>query len=677
MSNYCFKKKSHEAIEFITGNFPAGDFKLLVYRPGNSSLYQPKTCEVKSIEKKAGVHEIVFLEKHQNITAILNLTEQPDQLVGRIVLKGTGCLIARLLWELPPQETAFNFVPAFMYGDNKGGNCASATYPRLDGCPGNFTTPWEANEWEIRTDRSSHGFTSLLCTDRGFAIGGRDVCFFSNDNAVAEKTGLSTSKKKSPQLSFSLGFINRPYTYSLITGRNCISRCEGYLNLDKGDVESEIFILTPAITCRQDGLNKLLRSSYEILHTPQEINQQIKPAINDIAEALIEYGYCFQARNFYTTFHEDNTGLVGDDFSSAWAGGAQVALPLLLAGYRLEKRDWIEISQNVLDNLAENALSEKSCLFYENYNLTKNQWNVHGWWYGCFDKAGHSAYVNGQLCYYLLQGYLLEKENGHTRSRWVNSVQTVLDHVLSCRSAESRFGYTYNPEDGTILDEVGFCGVWFIPALACLYEITGSDKYLQGAVEAMNAYRTDVENFEVFGTPHDTFKSPDQEGILGWVQAAKILHQLTGGQRYVDDLLLGLNYEFSWKFAYDVTNEVEPLKSLNWASTGGSVTSVNNSHIHPMGSAILPAIRYAAEITRDPYLQSRLDDTLNWTLKAYQHYDGEYGWGRKGMINERFCYTDSLLIERFADGSPASTWFCGHSWASGSVLEGLAGLISD
>jgi hypothetical protein len=57
------------------------------------------------------------------------------------------------------------------------------------------------------------------------------------------------------------------------------------------------------------------------------------------------------------------------------------------------------------------------------------------------------------------------------------------------------------------------------------------------------------------------------------------------------------------------------------------------------------------------------------------HYDGEYGWGKKGLINERFCYTDSLLSERFADGTPSATWFCGHPWASGSVLEGLTGKI--
>ena len=29
----------------------------------------------------------------------------------------------------------------------------------------------------------------------------------------------------------------------------------------------------------------------------------------------------------------------------------------------------------------------------------------------------------------------------------------------------------------------------------------------------------------------------------------------------------------------------------------------------------------------------------------------------------------------FDDGSPAATWFCGHCWASASVLEGLAGAV--
>ena len=62
-------------------------------------------------------------------------------------------------------------------------------------------------------------------------------------------------------------------------------------------------------------------------------------------------------------------------------------------------------------------------------------------------------------------------------------------------------------------------------------------------------------------------KALTKKGILAWIEAARILHETTSDERYLKDLLLGLDYEFSWKFAYNVVNEVEPLKSLDWCST--------------------------------------------------------------------------------------------------------------
>ena len=91
--------------------------------------------------------------------------------------------------------------------------------------------------------------------------------------------------------------------------------------------------------------------------------------------------------------------------------------------------------------------------------------------------------------------------------------------------------------------------------------------------------------------------------------------------------------------------------------------------------AIIDEILYAAKETADEYLWSRLGDTIRWSTTVYLKHDGHYGWGKRGMINERFCYTDSLLLERFEDGAPASTWFCGHPWASGSILEGLVAAV--
>ena len=35
--------------------------------------------------------------------------------------------------------------------------------------------------------------------------------------------------------------------------------------------------------------------------------------------------------------------------------------------------------------------------------------------------------------------------------------------------------------------------------------------------------------------------------------------------------------------------------------------------------------------------------------------------------------SQGLVVERYEDGSPASTWFALIPWAGGSMIEGLAG----
>ncbi len=70
-----------------------------------------------------------------------------------------------------------------------------------------------------------------------------------------------------------------------------------------------------------------------------------------------------------------------------------------------------------------------------------------------------------------------------------------------------------------------------------------------------------------------------------------------------------------------------------------------------------------------------MKDTLYWGLQSYNTYDGEFGYGKKGWMSERFCHSDGLLIEKYEDGSPASMWFCFLPWGASNVLEGMCGDI--
>jgi len=676
MTRVLMKQKDANTIEVNLNSKQMGLVKILIFRPGHNNFYLPCQCDICGVNNSDGEIRCEFGSAQEQVSGLLELTKHPYGYAGIVKVWGKGHAIVRLVWELSNEDVWRFFVPGFMYDNNEGGRCPDAMYPQLlNGHKLDRTKPWIADEWLVRADRSSHCFASAIGQKYSCAIGGKDVCLYA-DGTVAEKNGIGIGSCGLPRLSFSLGFSNVPFTYSVLAGQNYISRPEGFVNLDKGQAISEFNLFVLESESYHAGAARLLRANYVCCHGAIICDDDIKAAVNDIADALIKYGYSKKAQNFFVTIHEDrNKDHGSDNFSSGWAGGIQVAFPLLRAGYQFKNRQWIDCADSMISNLAQNAISSKSGMFYENYDLSKNTWNIHGWWCGAMNEIGHSGYVNGQVCYYMLKAYQLEEENGVKQQLWYDRAKSVLDHVAAVQGDRGQFGYTYRESDGTILDQDGFAGCWFVPAFATLYQISGEKRYLETAERAMTFYRRFVEAFDIYGCPHDAYKSPDQEGIIAWIKAAQILHTVTHNESYLRDLLIGLDYEFSWRFAYNVHNEVEPLRSMGWLSRGGSITSVNNSHIHPMGSVIAESILYAAENTGDEYYWSRLIDTVHWALHAYLHYDGEYGWGKKGLINERFCYTDALLTERFADGTPAATWFCGHSWASGSVLEGLTGRI--
>lgn len=659
------------------GGRDVGSMRVDFYIPGNVGPFLPYACEIVRLDVAGGLVTAQWRHQARDVFVTLSLSEDDGLLSGSLAACGSGCVLIRLTWEMPNGTRGFPFVPGFMYGYNQGGLNPNATYPQLNSEPAEkFAQPWCSDAWYVRADRSTHGLAAVITDGFACAIGGRDVSRYPS-GVVAEKNGLVIKGTDPQAISFSLGFANIPFTYGASAGcRNYFGRTEGYVNLDKGAVKSDFFMLGFQHNRRHEAAARLLRESYELMHDSVTGCGDLDKGVDDVSGAIVEYLYSDRCRMFLTGWSavEEVTRQMDGQMSVGWVGGTSVAFPLLRAGRMRDCRKWIEAASLVMDNIAVNARSEKSGLFFENYDMTTGEWNARGWWYNYLEKPGHSGYVNGHACHYLLRAYMLESEYGVERIAWLDAARAVLDHVAEEQGDDGRFGYTYCEETGKILDGDGFSGCWFVPAFANLYRITREKRYLDIASNAMVFYRRYVEEFNVWGGPHDIHKSPDEEGILAFIEGARFLHEYTGDAVFLRDLTNGLDYEFSWKFSYNVVNEIEPLKSLNWCSTGGSVTSVNNSHIHPMGSQILEAMDYATRVTQDQYLIARLQDTLQWTLTSYAQYDGHYGWGKPGLINERFCYTDSLLLERWPDGSPASTWFLAHSWASGAVLEGLTGI---
>lgn len=168
----------------------------------------------------------------------------------------------------------------------------------------------------------------------------------------------------------------------------------------------------------------------------------------------------------------------------------------------------------------------------------------------------------------------------------------------------------------------------------------------------------------------DTWKAVDEEGNLAFVRGTRLLHELTGERQYLEDLEAGVGFEYLWRYAYPARPENPPIKE-GWNSCGGSVTSISNPHIHPMGVLIDDDLRYLAEATGDVYHRERAEDGLAWLMQCLELYPEKAGYGRYGMVSERFCPSDGLVTERYSDGRPYSSWFTFNLWATGNVMEAI------
>jgi hypothetical protein len=203
------------------------------------------------------------------------------------------------------------------------------------------------------------------------------------------------------------------------------------------------------------------------------------------------------------------------------------------------------------------------------------------------------------------------------------------------------------------------------------HDRTGDDRYLQSAVRAAEFYGRWVETLDVWGTPMDTYRGNDEEGVLALIRLARMLHERTGDSDHLDLLRLGAEYEFLWRYGYNARPEAEPLKSAPWTSCGGSVTSVSNPHIHPMGLLVAPDLRYLYQQTGDEHVRQRLEDSVTWACNCLEIRPAHTGFGRLGWTGERYCPSDGLLVQKYADGSRSSIEHGLNLWATGAFLEGL------
>lgn len=578
---------------------------------------------------------------------------------------------------MPGRQNYFHLIPACMFGDNNHAMAKPNEFPTLSAeiCDDRAAS----SRWDFRADRAAMP-VSMLCFDGGVAA--VSICPYSDHQTHPEGFARNGVFSELPdRCGVTVGYGNFPLTF--INKRNFGPPTEQLLSVAK--VSGCIFLLSGS---SRGIVHTVIRRLYRVLRHRPAFTRSPEIAMRGLAEAFatVNWQSAFQNYcNLKCAVPLDTALKPWRPLSEiGWTGGSVLAYPMLVTEKLLPEIKFPKRPTAILNDICA-VYNSVSGLFSDVsgpalVNLPNGarivSEGVNSWWSGFIPATmdRHCAYTNGQAAYYLLKSvHHALQADGAIQRRWVQAACRVLDTAVDLQRPDGAFGYLFSVTERKVVDWDGFAGCWFAAALVLAWKLTGKERYFTAATRGLAFYKPFVHALNCWGTPMDTWRSVDQEGVLAYIQACRYLFEFTGKDEYLEMLAAGAEYEFLWRYGYAVRPEFRPLAGSNWNSCGGSVTSASNPHIHPMGLVIGEPLEILAERIGDSYYKHRADDGLAWALNSLELYPEVMGYGRYGVISERFCPSDGFNEERYADsGTPASTWWSYNGWAAAATLEGVA-----
>lgn len=570
----------------------------------------------------------------------------------------------------------FHLIPACLFGDNNHDVVRPNEFPTLHAPdPAN---PAAAPLWEFRADRAACP-VSMLCTPAG--VIGLSIDPYADEASAPDGFIRNGVFSRLPAAGgVSLGYGNDPLTYV-----NKTMFRPATAHRSRGARATGSLYWLPG--AERAGTHRVVRDLYARWREQPRHRKSAPEAARALAEAFIGVNWSAELNN-YTNMHcrvpADPVLKPWRPVSEiGWTGGGVLAYPFLRAQARWPDLAWPKTAAQILDEIA-GTWNERSGFFNDvagpslvgipgqGGEIRSGQ--INGWWSGFMPQTTnrHCAYTNGHAAYYLLKCARFARRQGGYPQAWEQAALKVCDAVIDLQRTDGAFGYLFHPQTRKVTDWDGFAGCWFAAALPFAGALTGDERYYRAARRALRYYAHAVRELNCHGTPMDTYRSVDQEGVLAFVQATRWMHELTGEDEWLHLLQAGADYELLWRYAYRARPEFAPLKDAGWNSCGGSVTSVSNPHIHPMGLVITEPLHYLARHTGDDYYRDRAEDGVAWALHTLELYPEAAGYGPYGVMTERYCPSDGLVIETYeGSGEPASLWWSYNAWAAANVMEGL------
>lgn len=577
-------------------------------------------------------------------------------------LSGEGEAVVTL-WLKPWEENLFPLLPGFMIGHNRPED-TGPYYPQMtptqDLNPPNLKSPY----WGIRADRATMPSAFLF---------GRNECralavppYLDNPGAPHTTNGLRVCLERG--VGVSIGFVVEPVQF--VHKGTAAPGYRGYHRFS-GEVKAPLrFFQVPTEDRR--GHSGVVRRLYALGHEAAPCGDGVRASVRMLADALVADilvpAQTTLAKEMEGELFKIKDGVPRRELTEiGWTGGAMLAYPFLAMQKRYVRPELADYAVRRLDRICT-SVNPASGFFWDCQDGTKN--HARGWWTG-LSPVAHYAYTQGHACYYLIRSAALDLSRGDA---WTAAARQVLDQVLKWQRPNGQFPVSFSIADGKPERVIGFAGCWFAAALAELYGQTRERRYLDAAIRAVRSYHADVSALEPCGTPMDTHNATDQEGNLALLHAVARLHALIGDAEFLGILKDSADFEMLWRYYYNVRAPHAPLDRADWGSSGGSVTSAHNPHIHPMHLNALDQVLYLADQTGDAYYLERTRDAVRYGCCCVCRPSENFGWGKPGWMAERFCPSDGLVVQHnLRTGVPWAAGCDYHPWTTGVLLEGFTG----
>lgn len=622
------------------------------------------------------------LDKFSLVCSVQDIGEMTNGTIKEITLQNAngedfvGVIHIKLLTDASSPEF---FMPGYMYGNNTADMPSSGRkkFPRIRT---DIVDLPDSDFWMTRSDRLAEPMSLIYADGRVTGLAA-DPYLTKADGSFLQYNGFSCcieEEKVKASVGYTLGYENAPYLFvqtADVYERAPLTEKNAFV-LKAGDsFKLELRIYDYAAE-NELGIYDAMKDVYALYYqAPRHVaGMTVNKATELLAGAVRDYAWLPDEKMYTGFVYDKPEGFTYNKIGSlSWTNGMAVICPMLMAANRLQDEKMREQALIALEDLIAHSYNKSSGLLYDAVN--DGVWGTRGWWFTGMHSGGHSSYINGQAVYYILKSYLSELSERHIfHDDWLAFVKPVIEKMNAIKNTDDEYPFAMSEKTGAGIEYDSFGSTWCLAATAMYCKVSGDLSYLDGMKKSeKHYYDAFVKKVQCYGGPLDTDKAIDNEGILAYVRAVRILHELTGDGIYLEHLRDGLYYECSYKLGYNTPIQVEPLSRIGWSSCGGSITSVANPHIHPMSNTIVDEMIYLLKYVDDSYIKMRLNDTVAWGMQTFNTYDGEYDYGRIGWMSERFCFCQGLLVEKYPDGSPASTWFALMPWASASIIEGFVG----